>query len=220
MPAIDPGRLHVLTDEVLQTRHTHAGIARLAVRGGADTIQFREKRAWTTRALIDAAQAVVAECRAAGTRCVIDDRVDVAAGVGADGVHLGRDDLPLAHARRLLGPTALVGGTANSLDEARALWRQPLDYLGVGPVYGTCSKAAPAPPLGLAALRAIAAESPVPVIAIGNITPARVGEVLAAGAYGVAVLAAVTCADDPARAARAFREAIVAALAVRDGAHA
>src|SRR2546430_10024134 len=110
------GRLHVITDEVLQARFSHAEVARLALAGGADTIQFREKRQRTTRELMASATAIVAACRAAGALAVIDDRADVAAAIGATALHLGAHDLPVAVARRLLGPDAVIGGTANSLE--------------------------------------------------------------------------------------------------------
>jgi thiamine-phosphate pyrophosphorylase len=207
------GRLHVITDEVLQTRYSHAEIAAMAARGGADSVQYREKRPRLTRELVAEATAVVQACRANGAQCIIDDRADVTAAAGAQGLHLGRDDLAPAVARRLLGPDVLIGGTANSLEEAREVWQRPIDYLGAGPVYGTQSKANPAPVLGIEQLRAIVDECPVPVIAIGSITAERVQEVLDTGAHGVAVLSAITCAPDPEAAARVFAKAIAVWLA-------
>lgn len=208
------GRLHVITDEVLQTRFTHAEIAALVTKGGADTVQYREKRPKLTRELIEVARGVVDACVANGATSIIDDRVDVAAAVEGDGLHLGKDDLPIAVARKM-APGLLIGGTANSLEEARRVWQQPLDYLGVGPIYGTHSKANPAPVMGLETLHAIATECPVPVIAIGSITAARVPVVLDAGAYGVAVISAITCAPDPEAAAREFMGVIEKWLAAR-----
>ena len=217
----DVGRLHVITDELLQTRFSHAELAIMAAAGGADIIQYREKRPLTTRAMISAAQAMIAATRnqaAKGgvsreTPVLIDDRADIAAAVGAPALHLGRDDLPPAAARRILGPDAIIGGTANSLEEAIRVAREPIDYLGVGPVYGTTSKGdRAAPKLGLPALAEIAAAVDLPVIAIGGITVESVAEVLATGAYGVAVLSAVVCADDPQAATAAFRDAIDRAL--------
>ena len=114
----------------------------------------------------------------------------LAAGAGA--VHLGRDDLDAAAARAILGSAACIGGTVHSPEQIRRLTLSAVDYLGVGPVFGTRSKANPAPVLGLDALRAIAASSSLPVIAIGNITAERVADVLSTGAHGVAVLSAVT----------------------------
>ena len=214
------GRLHVITDEVLQTRYSHAEIAALATVGGADTVQYREKRPRLTRELVADASAVVAACAANGAGCIVDDRADVTAAAGARGLHLGKDDLAPAVARRLLGPDVLIGGTANSLAEAREVWLRPIDYLGVGPVYGTQSKANPAPVLGLEQLRGIVSECPVPVIAIGSITAGRVAEVLETGAHGVAVISAITCAVDPEAAAREFVEAIQTWLARHEGAQA
>jgi thiamine-phosphate pyrophosphorylase len=146
---------------------------------------------------------------------VVDDRVDVALAAGVRAVHLGRDDLDVATARRVLGPDALIGGTANSVAEALRVAATDVDYLGVGPVFGTRSKANPAPPLGVDSFRAIADAVTKPVIAIGSVTPDRVRAVLEAGAHGVAVISAIVCHADPAAATREFREAIDAWLGVR-----
>jgi thiamine-phosphate pyrophosphorylase len=206
------GRLHVITDEVLQTRFSHAEVAELALAGGADAIQYREKRPLLTRELVATADQIAEACRAAGATSIIDDRADVAAAVNASGIHLGRDDLEVKVARRLLGDAFLIGGTANSIEEARRVFATPVDYVGIGPVFGTASKANPAPVMGLETLAAICAESPVPVIAIGSITVATVEAVLATGAYGIAVLSGITCADNPTTAARAYAERIRAWL--------
>jgi thiamine-phosphate diphosphorylase len=200
----------VITDEVLQTRLSHAEAARLAIEGGADAIQYREKRPLTSRELVEAAGAVAAACRTANVTLIVDDRADVAMAVGASGVHVGRNDITPGVARRLLGDGFLIGGTANSLDEASRVWATGVDYIGAGPVFGTASKQGPAPQLGLEALRAIAAASPVPVIAIGNIKARDVASVLETGAYGVAVLSGVTCALDPVAAAREYAKEIAA----------
>ncbi len=205
-------RLHVITDETVQTRFRHADLARLALAGGADCIQFREKRPWTTDLLIDAARDVVGACTGSGAIAVVDDRADVALAAGARAVHLGRHDLDAATARRILGDGALIGGTANSYDEAAEVWDTEVDYLGVGPVYGTRSKASPAPEMGLVTLARITADCPKPVIAIGGIGPDRIGDLVRAGAHGVAVLSHVATADRPDAATRdcahALREAL------------
>jgi len=201
------GRLHVLTDETVQARWSHADLARAAAEGGADVVQYREKRPRTTQELVATALGV-RQLLPASVQLVVDDRVDVAVAVGAQGVHLGRQDLSPAVARRVLGMEGLVGGTANSLDEARRCFAWPLDYLGVGPVFGTLSKANAPPPLGLLTLKRIVAESPFPVIAIGGITPEGVAPVYECGAWGVAVLSAVVCKDDPGAAVARFREVI------------
>ena len=202
------GRLHVITDEQLQSRYSHAQLAAFAAGGGADVVQFREKRSRTTRELIETARAIQAAIGDAPTALLIDDRVDVAAVVHA-AVHLGRDDLPPDIARRILGPDAIIGGTANSLEEAQRVAAQPVDYLGVGPVFGTTSKGdRAAPMLGLDALREIVQAVDKSVIAIGSITADNVASVLETGAHGVAVLSAVVCADDPQAATGRIRAAI------------
>lgn len=205
-------RLHVITNETLQSRCTHGELARLALAGGADCVQFREKRPMTTVELIEAARPVVEACRAAGAMAVIDDRTDVALALGAGAVHLGRNDLDVATARRILGDSAIIGGTANSYDEAARVWDTDVDYLGVGPVHGTRSKANPAPRMGLEALGRIATDSPKPVIAIGGIEPHHIDGILRAGVYGIAVLSGVVAADHPRDAAREFVAALDAAL--------
>lgn len=207
-------RFQVITDEVAQTRFSHLDLAVHAIRGGADGVQFREKRPRTTRDLIRTADAMLAACGDSAV-LIVDDRVDVARSLGASAVHLGRDDLDVRTARAVLGPDAVIGGTANSYTEARATWSSGIDYLGVGPIYGTRSKERPAPTMGLETLAAIARDAPVPIVAIGSITAERIAEVIGAGAYGVAVLSAVVCADDPAAAARRCRQALDAALGAR-----
>lgn len=207
------GRLHIITDEQLQSRFSHAQLAACAAQGGADIIQYREKRPRTTRELIETAESVRAAIGDAPAALLIDDRADIAAALNA-ALHLGRDDLPPRIARRLLGPDAVIGGTANSVTEARRVAAQPVDYLGVGPVFGTTSKGdRAAPMLGLDRLRQIVAAVDKPVIAIGSITADNAPAVIQTGAHGVAVLSAVVCAHDPTAATRQIRAAIDQALA-------
>ncbi|MFA7248322.1 MAG: thiamine phosphate synthase [Dehalococcoidia bacterium] len=211
----DIPRLQVITDETVQTRHSHAALAAMAARGGADAVQFREKRPWTARERIEVARACLDACHEHGAMLLVDDFADVALAVGAGAIHLGRNDLDVVTARRIVGPGVIIGGTANSYEEATGVWSTDVDYIGVGPVYGTQSKANPAPDMGLETLARICADSPVPVVAIGSITPERIPEVIAAGAYGVAVLSAVVSADDPIAATARCRAALLAALARR-----
>ena len=205
-------RLHVITDETIQSRFSHAELARLAIAGGADCVQFREKRPRTTLQLINSATPLVDACEAAGTLPVIDDRADVALRLGGRAVHLGRQDLDVATARQILGQSAIIGGTANSYEEARTVWQTDVDYLGIGPAYGTSSKANPAPTMGLDTLAQIAADCPKPVVAIGGITAQRIGDVLQTGAHGVAVLSFVVCANQPADAVRACVDSLYSRL--------
>lgn len=205
-------RLHVITDETVQTRWPHIELARFALAGGADCVQFREKRHWTTRALLHVARELAKLCEAAGALAVINDRVDVASAVHAH-AHIGQNDLDATVARRLLGRDAILGGTANSYAQAAAAWESEVDYLGVGPIYGTASKSRPAPRLGLETLARIARDSPKPVIAIGGVSARRIPEVMSAGAHGAAVLSEVAAASDPVAATRACMDAIAAAIA-------
>lgn len=207
---MDVPRLHVITDETVQSRYRHAELARLALAGGADAVQFREKRPWNTRDLLDVAREVATMCRVADACAIIDDRADVALATGAGGLHLGRNDLDIATARRIVGSAVLVGGTANSYDEAMAVAETDVDYLGVGPVYGTRSKANPAPVMGLSELSRIAQAVRKPIIAIGGITVSRIVETMQTGVHGVAVLSAVVAAEDPTCATRDCLAAIAA----------
>lgn len=201
------GRLHVLTDFVFQQRLWHPELATRAAAGGADTIQFREKRGphrHRFAALVPTAEA----CREAGVPLLVDDHVDLALAVEANGVHLGQHDLPVEAARRVLGPGGLIGATASTASEAVAAEAAGADYVGFGPVFPTGSKANPTAVRGLIGLRAACAAVSIPVIAIAGITVERVHDAMEAGAYGVAVMTAVTTAPDVERAAAAFREAV------------
>ncbi|WP_089337594.1 thiamine phosphate synthase [Blastococcus mobilis] len=191
------GRLHVLTDP----RGGRAALATLAaaVAAGAPVVQVRRKHC-TDRELYDFAEVVADFCAAAGATCIVNDRLDVALAVGAAGTHLGAHDLPVAAVRKMAGPDHLVGGTARNPRQARELVAAGADYLGVGPAYATTTKLGLPDPIGPAGVAAVAAAVDVPVIAIGGVTAERVPELLAVGAWGVAVTAAVSEAADPAAA--------------------
>lgn len=204
MPKPAVGRFHLLTDYYFQQRFTHAELARLAAQGGADTIQFRQKTAGV-RALLYEAERTAAACREAGIPLVVDDHLDIAQATGAEGVHLGQTDLPIRHARRILGESRIVGATATMPDEALRAQDEGADYIGFGPVYPTGSKANPSSVKGLAGLEAVCRVVSIPVIAIAGITPERVRPVLDAGAHGFAVMTAVTTHPSPAEAAARFR---------------
>lgn len=195
------GRLHVLTDEVVQTRLSHLMIAEMAIAGGADTIQLRRKTG-STRELIDTAMQIQAVCRKAGVAFIVNDRVDVAIAAGADGVHLGQDDFPISLARKLLGKGAIIGGSAGTIEEAQRCLMEGADYIGFGPVYETTSKDDAGPAAGLDLLSKIAQAIPLPIVAIGGITIDNMTNVLRAGAHGIAVISAVCCQEDPKEAAR------------------
>jgi thiamine-phosphate pyrophosphorylase len=193
------GRLHVLTDAALG--RAALAVVAAAVAAGAPVVQVRGKDS-PDRVLYDFAARTVELCRAGQTRCIINDRVDVALAAGADGTHLGAEDLPVAVVRRLAGPAHLIGGTARDPATAAALIAAGADYLGVGPAYATATKSGLPDPIGPAGIGAVARAVRVPVIGIGGVTADRVPALLAAGAYGVAVVAAVSGAADPGTATR------------------
>jgi thiamine-phosphate pyrophosphorylase len=181
-----------------------------ALEAGAPWVQVRSKRA-TDRQRGAFAGAVARSCAASGATCVIDDRADVALAVGAAGVHLGADDLPVAAVRTLLGPAAVIGATCRHPDDARRAVDDGASYLGVGPVFATTTKVGLPDPIGLAGLEAVATAVELPVVAISGITLDRVASVRGAGAHGVAVVAAVFDAPDVGEATRAFLDALGAA---------
>ncbi|MEM8598876.1 MAG: thiamine phosphate synthase [Bacteroidota bacterium] len=207
------GRLHVLTDFVFQQRFSHAELARLATAGGADVIQFRQKDG-TVRAKLHELRPVADVCRAAGATLLVDDHLDLALAVEADGVHLGQTDLPIPDARRIFGPDAILGATATTLAQARQAEACGATYIGFGPVFSGRSKAAPASTKGLGGLAAVCAAVSIPVIAIGGVTASRVADVLNAGAHGVAIMTAISTAPDPEAATRAFRTALDAVCGI------
>lgn len=210
MPQI--GRLHVLTDFRLQQRFSHAELARRAISGGADTIQFRQKTGGIRHKLREA-RATVEVCAEDSVPLIIDDHIELLLATDADGVHLGQRDFPVAEAREILGPDAIIGATATTAAQAQEAEAAGADYIGFGPVYETRSKARPASVKGLQGLAAACQAIEIPVIAIAGITAERVASVLKAGAYGVAVLSAVATAEDPTAATAELREAIEGVLA-------
>ncbi|MFK7843823.1 MAG: thiamine phosphate synthase [Rhodothermales bacterium] len=201
------GRLHVLTDFLFQQKYAHAELARLAIEGGADTIQFRQK-AGTCRHKLFSAKRTAAICKETGTQLIIDDHLDIMQAVDAQGVHLGRTDFPVADARLVVGKNKVIGATANSLKEVTAGAEAGADYIGYGPIYYSDSKANLASIQGLDGLKKACQLVDIPVIAIAGITANRVQEVLDAGAHGVAIMSAISTADDPSAETRAFRNAI------------
>ena len=202
------GRLHVLTDTALQGRFTHMDLARLAIAGGADTIQYRQKTG-STREMIETARLLKGLCAGANATLIVNDRVDVALASGADGVHLGQDDFPIDRARELLGPDAVIGGTAKTLGQVRRAASEGADYVGFGPIYATGSKADAGDVKGLERLSEVSRASPIPVIAIGGIGGSTAADVIRAGAHGIAVISAVCCQDDPRAAAAQLHAEIV-----------
>ena len=199
--------LYVVTDD-RDDRDSLLRACQAALRGGAGAIQLRRKRD-SGRSLIELGRTLRDLTAAHQALYFVNDRVDVALATDADGVHIGQDDMPLPDARRLLGQK-IIGVSATTLDEARRATTEGADYLGVGAVFATPSKA-DADISGLAGLRAIAdVVHGCPLVAIGGIGEANADTVLEAGADGLAVISAVMSATDPEEAARRLRERVEA----------
>jgi thiamine-phosphate pyrophosphorylase len=175
-------------------------VTEAAMAGGAGVVQLRAPK-WKKRQWLDAARALQPLCRQGGAVFVVNDQVDVALAVGADGVHVGQQDLPVAVVRELMGPQALIGLSVNHAGQLAAVPPEA-DYLGLGPVFATSTKKDAAPVLGLAQLAGLAAATSLPTVGIGGITPANAGAVFAAGVDGVAVVSAICTAADPAAVTR------------------
>lgn len=174
-----------------------------AVRGGVSMVQLRDKRA-SDDLLAGQAETLLRVLRPLGIPLVLNDRIDVAKGVGADGVHVGQDDDTPAIARERLGPSAIIGLSITDASQLDAAHLGPSDYYGVGPYFATSTKPGHAPPLGLDGARALIAKARRPCIAIGGIDASRAAAVRATGAAGLAVVSAICGQPDPERAARAL----------------
>lgn len=214
----DQWHTYLVTQASLSKGRSTTDIVEAALEGGVDAVQLREKgvdietRYELGRELRD----LTTE---AGVDLIVNDRVDLAHAIGADGVHLGQSDLPVSAAREILGPEATIGASVSTVSEARLAAITGADYLGVGAVYGTDSKAdaeSTDDALGLDRLADIAAAVKLPVVAIGGVTPDNATAAIEAGANSVAVISAITGAADPAAATRELRAAVDGA-AVEDG---
>lgn len=190
-------RLYLITD-----RHQTAGrplpaVVAEALRGGVQIVQLREKDLPASQ-LFELAREMRDLTRRHGARLLINDRIDVALAVGAEGVHLGKAGLPVAQARRLVGPERLIGYSAHSIEEALQAQRDGADFITFGPVYATPSKAAYGAPLGCGLLAEAAGSLDIPVFALGGVKKSSIPELLDSGCHGIALISAVIAAEDPA----------------------
>ena len=202
--------LYLVTDRALARGRPLADVVRAAVAGGVTCVQLREKDA-SAREFAAAARELLALLRPLGVPLIVNDRIDVALAAGADGVHVGQQDLSVADARRLGPPGWIVGVSAESVADAARAERDGADYVGASPVFATPTKADHAPPLGLAGLRALRAATKLPLVAIGGLHAGNARETIRAGADGLAVVSAIVAADDPRAAAAELRWEIAAA---------
>lgn len=206
---MNPPSLHVyvITESVPKFHRTHEDVAAAALAGGADVIQFRDKL------MPDEEFAIVAKrllqmCRAKRVPLIVNDRVDIAARIGADGIHVGQEDIApdsahISKLRRMWSPRnfdPIVGVSARNYDEAVSLADSGADYLGVGPIFATGSKADAGEPIGISELHRICEAMKIPIVAIGGITSSNLPRIIESGAAGAAVISAVTHQDDMTRA--------------------
>lgn len=201
--------LYLVTDRSLSQGRSTVDVVRAAIRGGVTCVQLREKQcstrtfleeAWAVRRLLDELEARIP--------LIVNDRIDIALAIGADGVHLGQTDMPISDARRLAGSLLTIGISAESVADAIRAEAEGADYIGVSPVFATPTKNDTAPPLGLVGLRAIRAAVSLPVVGIGGIKAENAAEIIRAGADGVAVVSAIVSAPCPERAAAALKQRI------------
>ena len=202
--------LYVITDTVQSRGRSPLEIARAALEGGADAVQLRDKSSPAMN-LCRLASEIQPMARKFGSLFVVNDRVDVALVTGADGAHVGQDDLPAREVRRLLPRPVILGVSVGSPEEARRAERDGADYLGAGPLFPTATKPEAGEALGIEGFARIARSVSIPVVAVGGISIDTVAAAIGAGAAGVAVVSAVVSADDMAAAARSLKRRIVEA---------
>ena len=199
--------LYLVTDRALSLGRSTVEVVRAAIRGGVSCVQLREKGC-STREFMDEARLLKALLAGTGVPLFINDRLDVALAVGADGVHLGQNDLAIADARRLVGNRMIIGISAESVADAIRAEAEGADYIGASPVFTTPTKTDTAPPLGLDGLRAIRRAVQLPLVAISGINADNAAQVLRAGADGLAVVSAIVSAPCPRTAAAGLRQRI------------
>ena len=208
---------YLVTQQTISEGRSTTEIVEAAIEGGVDVVQLREKETdarWRYELGLELRE-LTAE---AGVDLIVNDRVDIAEAIDADGVHVGQSDLPVDVARDLLGPDAIVGCSTATVEEALEAEAAGADYLGVGTVYATTSKDVDEYKDGVGPERIaeITEAVDIPVVGIGGITADNAGPVVEAGADGVAVISEITAADDPRAATAALADAVETAKSVRD----
>jgi len=204
---ISPGlwRLHVLTDRKTSGGRSHLQVAEAAIAGGADVLQLRDKEAPSGRLYQEAMQ-LRKITRDAKVPFIVNDRLDIALAVDADGVHVGQSDLPASVARRILGPGKILGVSVDTVEQAILAEKDGADYLGVGPVFeARGTKPDTGEPMGIDCIARIRRHCRLPIVAIGGINAENAGKVREAGADAVAVISAIVSADDISQATRRLK---------------
>jgi thiamine-phosphate pyrophosphorylase len=193
--------VYLITDPVLTGARSVTEVVEMAIAGGATMVQYRNPDD-KTRILVDEARAILALTKPAKVPFIVNDRIDVALAIGADGVHVGQADMRVADVRRLIGPAPIVGLSITSEADLDVSDFGGVDYLGVGPVFATSTKPDAAPPINVGGLEAIVARTKIPIVAIGGLHAGNAADAITAGAAGVAVVSAICAAPDPTAATR------------------
>ncbi|SMF20366.1 thiamine-phosphate pyrophosphorylase [Xaviernesmea oryzae] len=193
--------VYLVLDPDLCRKIGMAETARLAVEGGATIVQLRDKHADTTQ-MIETGRALKAVLSGTGVPLIVNDDVDAAIAIGAEGVHVGQSDMVVAAARQRIGRDMILGLSVETEELARRVDPSVVDYVGIGPVFATATKPDHKQPIGFDGLARIVAAAPVPAVAIGGVKAEHAGPALAAGAKGIAVVSAICGQPDPSAAAR------------------
>ena len=208
MKRVDEWKVYIITDRELSRGRSNEEVIRQAICGGADAVQLRDKGASTVE-LYKEAVVLRSLTKNMDTSFIINDRVDVALAVDADGIHLGQDDLSVSAARRILGSDKIVGLSTHSFQQAHAASEEKVDYISLGPIFQTQTKETDQP-VGVSLIRRVKESVSLPVVAIGGIREDNVKEVLRAGATCVAVISAAVSADDIEASVRRLKQKVSA----------
>lgn len=207
--------LYLVTDRDLSLGRSNLEIVASAIKGGVSCVQIREKKC-PIRKYISEAKELKRLLTPHNIPLVINDRVDVAMAVQADGIHLGQTDMDITDARRIVGNEVIIGISAESLDDAIRAEKQGADYIGISPVFATPTKKDTAPPLGLKGVAEIRSRVAIPVVGIGGINSSNARDVIEAGADGIAVVSAIVATPSPEQAARKLLQLILSARRKKD----
>ena len=196
-------KIYPITDTAISGL-SHAEQVKRLIAGGATLIQLREKQKAAGDWFPDALEAARL-CRESGVTCIVNDRVDIALAIDADGVHLGQDDMPAAMARQLLGPGKIIGLSTHSIDQLEAALREEIDYAAIGPIFATSTKSDHDPTIGIEMLsKAAKTSGMMPLVAIGGIKADNLASIISAGAASAAIIGALL--SDPDKISERFRE--------------
>ena len=199
--------LYIITDQRISHGKSHLEVAEAALAGGATVIQFRDKEMKDSEAVV-ACREIYKLTKKKGVSFIVNDRVEVAKAVDADGVHLGQEDMSFSSARKILGKEKIIGISVDTVEQALKAVKGGTDYLGIGPIYPTATKSDAGKALGTARLKEIRESVNIPIVAIGGINENNLEEVLRAGADGIAVISAVVSAPDITEACRKLKTRI------------